>query len=147
MQMKLLRILLLAAPLLLTGCGLSEQEKADYASVERSGVDPAIYDKMVHSDPLSVSDIKALARAGVNEGIILRYMRNQATVYSLSSNDVVSMRKAGVSESVIDYMLQTPQIYQPYAYPGYGPYWGSPYWGPYWGPYFDPYWGVYYHHR
>jgi hypothetical protein len=143
--MKFSRILLLIVPLFLAACGLSDQQKADYASVQRSGVSSAVYDKMVHGDPLSLYDIKSLSRARVSDGVILRYLRDRQTVYSLSTSDVESLRKAGVSQSIIDYMLQTPRFYGPYFYSD--PYWGGP--GPYWGPYWGgPYWGGYYgYHR
>ena len=134
--MKHLRLLVLLVPLFLAACGLSEQQKADYAKVQQSGVSSAVYDKMMHGDDLSLYDIKALSRAHVSDGIILRYLRDRNTVYMLSSSDVTSLRNAGVSQSIVDYMLQTPRIY---AYPpvtigvgyGYGPYWGDPFWGPY----------------
>ena len=137
--MKSMRLFLLVVPLLLTACGLSDQQKADYAAVQESGVSPAVYDKMMHGDNLSLFDIKALSRAHVNEGVILRYLRDQETTYYLNSDDVTGLRKAGVSQSIVDYMLQTPRQYGPGYYPGYGPYgpygpyWGGPYWGPYWG--------------
>jgi hypothetical protein len=130
---------------MLTACGLSPQQKADYARVESSGVSSAIYDKMVHDDDLSLYDIKALSRAGVSDGIILRYLRDHGTIYYLNSDDVASLRKAGVSQSIVDYMLQTPQANGPVIYPvigiGYGPYWGDPFWGggyPY--PYYHRHW-------
>ena len=106
-------------PLLLAACGLSPEQKADYARVQASGVSSAIYDKMVHGDALSLYDIKALSRAHVSDGIILRYLRDQGTVYFLNSDDVASLRKAGVSQSIIDYMLQTSRGYGPYPYPSY----------------------------
>ena len=140
--MKLARIFVFLVPLFLAACGLSDQQKADYASVQNSGVSSAIYDKMVHGDDLSLYDIKALSRAHVNDGIILRYLRDRGTVYVLSSGDVTGLRNAGVSQSIVDYMLQTPRIYGPYGNPpiaigiGYGPYWGDPFWGP---PYPYPY--------
>src|SRR5471032_2069934 len=119
--MKLSRLfLLVVVPLLLTACGLSSQQKADYASVQRSGVSSAVYDKMVHGDSLSLYDIKALSRAGVSDAVTLRYLRDHGTVYSLNSDDVAGLRKAGVSQSVVDYMLQTPRSYAgpyPYYYP------------------------------
>ena len=140
--MKLTRLLILLVPLFLTACGLSPQQKADYARVQASGVSSAVYDKMVHDDALSLYDIKALARAHVSDGVILRYLRDHGTVYFLNSDDVTSLRKAGVSQSIVDYMLQTPQGYGP-GNPaisigvGYGPYWGGPYWGaPYPYPYY-----------
>ena len=144
--MKLSRLLILLVPLFFTACGLSPQQKADYARVQTSGVSSAVYDKMVHDDNLSLYDIKALARAHVSDGVIFRYLRDHETVYFLNSDDVAGLRKAGVSQSIVDYMLQTPHMYGPDFYPaigvdvGYGPYWGGPYWG-------GPYWGGGYYHR
>jgi hypothetical protein len=127
--MKPFRLLLLFVPLFLAACGLSPQQKADYGSVQSSGVTPAIYDKMVNGDALSVYDIKALSRAHVSDAVILRYIRDHGTVYFLNSDDVVSLRKAGVSQSIIDYMLQTPRMSGPGDYPGYPyPYWYGPPW-------------------
>jgi len=134
--MKLFRLLALLPLLALAACAPTAQQKADYAAVQRSGVNSATYDKMVHGDDLSLYDIKALARAKVSEGVILRYMRNQGTIYVLNAGDVEGLLKAGVSKSVVDYMMSTPHLYQPAVYPvfsvGYGPYYGCPY--PYYGP-------------
>ena len=135
MRLTKLRLLfLIAATSLLAACGLSDQQKADYAAVQRSGVSPAIYDKMMHGDPLSVGDVGSLSRAGVSDGIIIRYIRDQGTVYSLTSGDFSYLKKAGVSSSVVDYMAQTG--YQGYPY-GPGPY-PYPYPYPYYGPYGPP---------
>jgi hypothetical protein len=114
-------LLLAAAALTLAGCGLSDQQKADYAAVSRSGVSPAIYDKMVHDDPLSVGDIVSLSHARVSDGVIVRYIRDHDTVYVLSGQDVDYLHNNGVSPSVVDFMIQTgrsgynsgPFIYPP----------------------------------
>ena len=144
--MKLFRLSILLVPLFFTACGLSPEQKADYARVQESGVSSAVYDKMVHGDDLSLWDIKALARAHVSDAVVLRYLRDHGTVYYLNSDDVAGLRKAGVSQSIVDYMLQTPQSYGSGVYPvigvGVGPYWGGPYWG---GPYPYPY-GYRYRH-
>jgi hypothetical protein len=116
---------LFVATSFLTACGLSDQQKADYASVQRAGVSPAIYDKMVHGDPLSINDIVALSQARVSDGVIVRYIRDQGTVYPLSGQDFDYLHHAGVSPSVIDYMART-------GYPGPYPYGPGP------GPYFYP---------
>ncbi len=117
-------VLVAVTATLLTACGLSDQQKADYAAVERSGVSPAIYDQMVHGDPLTPDDIIALSQARVSDAIIVRYIRDQGTVYSLSSRDFSRLEKAGVSPSVVDYMAHTgyPPVYpypyaSPYGYP------------------------------
>jgi hypothetical protein len=131
--MKIRLFLIAAATFVLAGCGLSDQQKADYASVQRAGVSPAIYDKMVHGDPLSIGDVVALSHAGVSDGVITRYIRDQGTVYVLNSSDFARLQKGGVSHSVVDFMAQTG--YPGYGYP-YGPYGPGPY-GPY-GPYYGP---------
>jgi len=143
--MKFSRLLgLLVVPFLLAACGLSDQQKADYAAVQRSGVSSATYDKMLHGDSLSLSDIENLAQAHVNNAVILRYIRDQGTIYTLNSSDVIALRKAGVDQSVIDYMLQTARVYATDPY--FSPYpYGDPFWyGPY-GPGYGFY-GGYYHH-
>src|SRR5579871_2793703 len=82
------RALVLAlVPLFLAACGPDVQQQADLNAVERSGCSPAIYDKMVHGDALSLSDIVALTHARVNDGVILRYIRDQGTVYYLHGDD------------------------------------------------------------
>ncbi len=111
-------VLVLTAALMLSACGLSQQQQVDYDAVQHSKSSPAIYDKMVHGDPLSVSDIIELTRARVNDGIILRYIRDRETIYVLNGIDVDRMQRAGVSPSIIDYMLHTGQQ----ASAGPGPY-------------------------
>jgi hypothetical protein len=131
--MKLSRLLaLLVVPLVLAACGPTAQQQADYTAVQRSGVPDAVYDKMVHGDALSLNDIEDLSRARVNDGIILRYIRDQGTIYTLNSADVTNLRRAGVSQSVVDYMLQSAHDFYNYP-PVYDPYYG-PWWGPWYGP-------------
>jgi hypothetical protein len=144
---------LLALSMVLVGCSLSEQQKADLTTVQGSGVSSATYDKMLHGDELSLSDVSELERAHVDEGVILRYLRERGTVYILSSHDISRLEKAGTSQSLIDYMQHTavasavsyPTV-QVYTYAPYGPvgYYGpsaSSYWGPqYYGAY-DPFYG------
>ncbi len=122
--MKSRVLLLLATTFLLSACGLSDEQKADYDQVARAGVSPAIYDKMVHGDPLSINDIIAISKARVNDGVIIRYIRDHGAVYFLDSSDVQHLRNEGVSQSVVDYMLQTSRNYGDYPYPG--PYWYGP---------------------
>ena len=127
-------LLLSVVTCLLVGCGLSDQQKADYASVQRSGVSPAIYDKMVHDDPLSVNDVISLSRARVSDGVIVRYIRDQGTVYALSGEDMDALHEGGVSPSVVDFMAHSgypgPYGPGPYVYPppvavgvGFGGHW------------------------
>ena len=120
-------LFLVAATALLSACGPDQAQLADYASVQRTGVSSAIYDKMMHGDPLSVGDICSMSRHGVSDAIIIRYIRDQGTVYALNSSDFNRLHDAGVSPSVVDYMANT-------GYPGPYPYGPGPY-GPYPYPY------------
>jgi len=101
--------LVLTIPFLLAACAPSEQQRADYAAVQSAGVSPAVYDKMVHGDSLSISDVAALSQARVNDGIIVRYIRDHGTVYMLGPQDIAYLQRSGVSPSVVDYMVQTGQ--------------------------------------
>jgi hypothetical protein len=121
--MKFRVVSIFALAVALVGCGLSDEQKADYAQVQRSGVSPAIYDKMVHDDPLSVGDIIALSRARVSDGVIVRYIRDHDTVYYLNAQDYSRLHDGGVSNSVIDFMAHTA----PYGPYGAGPFPGYPY--------------------
>lgn len=152
--MKTMRLALLTGSLLLAGCGLSQQEKTDLATVQGSGVNPVTYDKMLHNEALGIGDICALERAGVHEDVILRYIRERGTIYVLSDHDIARLRSAGVSQSLIDFMKHTNDsgaVSYPtatvYTYAPYGPivysqlsassYWGTQYWGAY-DPFYTP---------
>ena len=127
---KSVRLALFAAlvPLFLAACAPTEQQKADLDAVGRSGASPAIYDKMVHGDPLSLSDIVSLTHSRVNDGVILRYIRDQGSVYYLHGDDFKYLHDNGVSQSVVDYMASTePNYWGPGPYPYYGPYGPGPY--------------------
>jgi hypothetical protein len=91
----------------LAACGLFDEQKGDYASVQRAGVLPAIYDKMMHGDRLSVGDVVALSRAGVSDAVIVRYIRDNHTVYNLTARDFARLQQGGVSSSVVDFMVHS----------------------------------------
>ena len=142
-----------ALSLVLVACAPSAQQQADLNSVQTSGVPSAVYDKMVHGDALSIYDVCALEKAHVDEGVIIRYMRERGTIYVLSRNDKSRLASAGVSQSVIDYMQHTEDS-APVTYPTttivtYAPYGPVGYYGPsatsYWGPQYygayDPFYG------
>ncbi len=70
---------------------------------------PQTYARVDQGQPLSVADVKALARAGIGEDIIISQIRNSHMVYHLSTADIIDLRDAGVSNRVIDFMINTPQ--------------------------------------
>jgi hypothetical protein len=121
--MKSLRLVLLALPLCLAGCAVSPEQRADCTRVQQSGVSPAIYEKMVHGRPLSISDIEALTRARVRSVVILRYLHNHDVVFYLNDEDVKQLENASVNPRVIDYVLLNSR--GSYWSPGPLPYFGA----------------------
>ena len=72
---------------------------------------PQTYVRVDQGQPLGVADVKALARAGINDDVIISQIRNSRTIYHLSAADIIDLRDAGVSNRVIDFMISTPGIY------------------------------------
>jgi outer membrane lipoprotein SlyB len=65
--------------------------------------------RVERGQPLGLTDIKALAKAGVSDEIIIGQIRNSRTVYHLSTAEIIDLKDAGVSEKVIDFMINTPR--------------------------------------
>jgi hypothetical protein len=61
--------------------------------------------------PYGTADVLKLSQAQINEEVILNYVRNSGTAYTLSANDVVYLRNQGVSDRVVNAMLeQRPRV-------------------------------------
>ncbi len=71
----------------------------------------AYYVDAGQSRPTSIADVKAMAKAGVSDDVIISQMSNTRTVYHLAAQDVIGLRDAGVSEKVLNYMLNTPSLW------------------------------------
>jgi len=55
--------------------------------------------------PYGVADVVKLSRSQVSEDVIVSYVQNSGTAYSLGSDDIVRLRNEGVSDLVINTML------------------------------------------
>jgi len=69
---------------------------------------PQTYVRVQQGQPLTISDIKALAAANVSDEVIISQIRNSHTVFHLSTSDIIELHNAGVSENVINFMINTP---------------------------------------
>jgi hypothetical protein len=103
----------------LAGCAtLSDQERAE---LRRHRVSPALYETMTRDRVLTLAEIVELSRKRVPDNLIVHYIEETESVYTLRTDDVTRLRRAGVSKTVIDYLLQTPALYAtrlvPFAYP------------------------------
>ena len=57
--------------------------------------------------PPSLADIKALARSGVSDDVIINQINNSRAVYHLDAGAIIDLNTAGVSQKVITYMINT----------------------------------------
>ncbi len=69
---------------------------------------PQTYVRVQEGQPLTVSDVKALAAARVSDDVIINQIRNSHTVYHLSSTDIIDLHNSRVSDTVINFMISTP---------------------------------------
>jgi hypothetical protein len=69
---------------------------------------PQTLQRVEQGQPLGLADIKALAKAGVSDEVIISQIRNSGTVYHLSTAEIIDLKNSGVSEQVIDFMINTP---------------------------------------
>jgi outer membrane lipoprotein SlyB len=69
---------------------------------------PQTYAKIDQGTPLAVADVKAMAKAGISEDVIINQINNSRTVYHLSAADIIDLRDAGVTDKVVNYMIDTP---------------------------------------
>jgi outer membrane lipoprotein SlyB len=87
----------------LVGHSMDEQERARLRAQA-----PQTYARVEQGQPLVVADVKAMAKAGVGDEIIISQIRSTHTVYRLSSDDIIDLHNSGVSQKVIDFMINTP---------------------------------------
>ena len=69
---------------------------------------PQTYARIDQGTPLSIADVKALAKAGVSEDVIINQIHNSRTIFHLSAADIIDLRDAGVTNKVVNYMIDTP---------------------------------------
>ena len=107
------------------------EQQAAREEVERSGVSPAIVQKMLQGQFLTLGEIQELAQLKVSDTNIVRYLRSTGATYTLTSEQIDELRSASVSTKVVNYLLSTPAMrgtiyYSPrYLYrPGFS-WWGD----------------------
>ena len=69
---------------------------------------PQTYERIDQGAPLSLTDVKALAKAGISEDVIINQIKNSRTVFHLTSADIIDLRDSGVTDKVVNYMINTP---------------------------------------
>lgn len=84
-------------------------DQAQRESLDRQS--PQTLHRVEQGQPLGLADVKALARAGVSDEVMISQIRNSRTAYRLSTAEIIDLKDAGVSERVIDFMINTPSLY------------------------------------
>jgi len=68
---------------------------------------PQTYARVDQGQPLSVADVKSMAKAGINEEVIISDINSSRTVFHLSAMDIIDLRDGGVPDKVINCMIET----------------------------------------
>jgi hypothetical protein len=68
---------------------------------------PQTYVRVTQQQPLSIPDVKALAKAGIAEDVIINQLASTHSGFRLSSADIIDLRNSGVGDRVINYMIST----------------------------------------
>jgi len=87
----------------LVGHGMDQAQEAHLRAQS-----PQTVQRLEQSQPLTVADVKALAKAGIGDDLVISQIRNSRTVYRMSTADIIDLKNSGVSEKVIDFMINTP---------------------------------------
>ena len=69
---------------------------------------PTTLQRVEQGQPLGLADIKALAKAGVSDEVIISQIRASRTAYHLTTAEIIDLKDSGVSQKVIDFMINTP---------------------------------------
>jgi outer membrane lipoprotein SlyB len=68
---------------------------------------PQSYVRVVQGQPLSTADVKALAKAGVSDDVIISQIQGSHTAFQLSAADIIDLHNSGVSDRVVNFMIST----------------------------------------
>ncbi|MGO8765685.1 MAG: YXWGXW repeat-containing protein [Limisphaerales bacterium] len=68
---------------------------------------PTTYVRVQQGQPLATADVKALAKAGVSDDVIIAQIQNSHTIYHLSAADIIDLHNNGVDDKVVNFMINT----------------------------------------
>ncbi len=86
----------------IVGSGMDEQQRAQLQAQA-----PQTYVRVDQGQPLGLADIKAMAKAGVSDDVIISQIQNTHSAYRLSSADIIDLHNSGVSDRVVNFMINT----------------------------------------
>jgi hypothetical protein len=60
--------------------------------------------------PLTLADVKFMAKLAFSSDVIITEVRNSHTVYHLGAKDIIDLKDSGVSDQVIDFLINSPSL-------------------------------------
>lgn len=87
------------------GSGMDAQQRTQLQAQA-----PQTYTRVDQGQPLALADIKAMARAGVSDDIIISQIRSTRSAYRLTAADIIDLHNSGVSDRVVNYMIGTQNL-------------------------------------
>jgi len=84
------------------GNSMDQQQQAELRAQA-----PQSYVRVVQGQPLSTADVKALAKAGVSDDVIIAQIQGSHTAFHLSAADIIDLHNSGVSDRVVNFMQNT----------------------------------------
>ena len=86
----------------LIGAALDEQDRK---IMEQNS--PQTLQRIDNRQQLSIYDIEALSKNGINDDVIIGQIQNTKSVFYLTPEQIIELKDAGVSQRVIEYMVHT----------------------------------------
>jgi uncharacterized protein YcfJ len=90
----------------LIGNSVDQQQAAERLRMQNQEA----YARAQQGAPLTLADVKALSKAGINDDTIIAQINASHTVYHLASPDIIDLQSAGVSQKIITYMIGTANM-------------------------------------
>jgi hypothetical protein len=60
------------------------------------------------AQPLTLGDVKVMAKLSFDPDVIVNQVRNSHTVYHLNASNIIDLKNSGVSDQIIDFLISTP---------------------------------------
>ena len=84
------------------GNSIDQQQQAELRAQA-----PQTYVRVVQGQALGIADIKAMAKAGVSDDVIIAQIQGSHTAFNLSAADIIDLHNSGVSDRVVTFMQST----------------------------------------
>ena len=81
------------------GNSMDQQQQAELRAQS-----PQTYVRVVQGQPLGIADVKAMAKAGVSDDVIIAQIQGSHTAFHLSAADIIDLHNSGVSDRVVNFM-------------------------------------------